>query len=162
MDFNSLGSFAAHLAGRVEAMRAAEERGLKRVGALVQRDAQRKIGEYQGHSGPFAAWADLADATKADRVRQGYSEDDPGLRSGEMRDSIEHQADHREAHIGSNAEAMVQFELGNSRQPPRSALGAAAFEDTEKIGKILAGSAVSALIGEHFGLLIDHPAGAED
>ena len=67
-----------------------ERNALEKAAVVVEKRAKEKIGEYQDQAGPFAGWADLADSTKADRIRQGYSEDEPGLRSGEMRDSIEH------------------------------------------------------------------------
>src|SRR4051812_36859265 len=98
-----------------------EHHALEKAAVLVERRTKDKIGEYQDQAGPFIAWPELADATKADRVRQGYSEDEPGLRTGEMRDSIVHVVADGEAQVGSNDDKMVWFELGTSKQPPRSA-----------------------------------------
>jgi len=96
--------------------------GLEEAARIVQREAKAELGHYQEEAGPFPAWAELADATKDDRVRQGYTENDPGLRSGEMRDSIQHIVDGHEAHIGSDDEHLFFFELGTVKQPPRPVL----------------------------------------
>src|SRR4051794_36413616 len=105
-----------------------EHHALEQAAVVVEKRAKEKIGEYQDQAGPFIAWPELADATKADRVNQGYPEDEPGLRSGEMRDSIEHVVVDSEAQVGSNDDKLVWFELGTSKQPPRSVLGGAVIE----------------------------------
>jgi hypothetical protein len=96
---------------------------------IIQEDAKARIGHYQGAVGEFPAWAPLADATKADRVRKGFSEDDPLLRSGELRDAIEVRP-HREGAIvgifeGAIAKIAVWMELGSRHAPPRPFLGPA-------------------------------------
>jgi hypothetical protein len=126
----SIEAFADHLAGLGAGMPVLEEIVLEHIGLTVERAAKDKIGEYQAESGPFEAWPSLAESTKEDRLRKGYSEDDPGLRSGAMRDSIEHVVLPGEVHIGSNDDDLLWFELGTSKQPPRSVIGAAAFEKT--------------------------------
>ena len=100
---------------------------------LIEDRSKEKIGEYQGNQGPFSAWPELADATKEDRVRQGYSENDPGLRNGEMRASIEHKVIGHEGHVGSDDDKLLWFELGTDKQPARSVLGGSAFELEPKI-----------------------------
>lgn len=104
----------------------------------------------QDHVGPFIAWPELAESTKADRVRKGYSEDEPGLRSGEMRDSIGRvlSTDGLEAQVGSNDDHMVYFELGTSKQPPRSVLGGAMAEKLPEVKEILGTALVAGLVGE--------------
>lgn len=138
-EFSSFEGFAAHLAGLAATQAIASEHMMEGVAKVVERCAKEKIGDYQGQHGPFAAWAELADSTKADRERQGYPEDEPGLRSGEMRDSIEHRSNAEEAQVGSDNDKLVYFELGTDKQPPRSVLGGAAFElapdIVERIGK---------------------------
>ena len=89
-EFGSIGAFVAHLTTIAVEMEAAEHRILEKSAQLVEKRAKEKIGEYQEQSGEFIAWPELAESTKADRVKQGYTENDPGLRSGEMRDSIRH------------------------------------------------------------------------
>ena len=136
-----------------------EHRALEKAAVVVEKRAKDKIGEYQDETGPFAGWADLADSTKADRLRKGYTEDDPGLRSGEMRDSIEHQVQVPEASVGSNDDKLVYFELGTVKQPPRSVLGGAVVDKMDEILQIVGESAVAALVGKgvHEGRLeIEH------
>ena len=125
-----------------------EHHALERAAKLVEKRAKEKIGEYQEQAGPFIAWPELADWTKEDRLKQGYTENDPGLRSGEMRDSIEHQVHVPEAHVGSDDDKLVWFELGTSKQPPRSVLGGAVVDEMEKICNIVGESAVAALVGK--------------
>lgn len=126
-----------------EAARAA----MKRAGVIVEKRAKDKIGTYQGEAGQFAGWAELTDFTKRDRVSQGYSENDPGLRSGEMRDSIEHKVQDGVAYVGSDDDKLVYFELGTSKQPPRSVLGGAAVEAMPEIVEILGENVIMALSG---------------
>jgi hypothetical protein len=125
-----------------------EHRILEKAAVLVEKRAKEKVGEYQEQAGPFVAWQELADATKEGRLKQGYTEDDPGLRSGEMRDSIEHEVQVPEAHVGSDDDKLVWFELGTSKQPPRSVLGGAVVDEMEKIIEIVGESAVAALVGQ--------------
>lgn len=139
---------AAHL-GEIELRQhEMERRALEKAAKVVEKRAKKKIGEYQDQAGPFIAWPELADFTKDDRLRKGFTENDPGLRTGEMRDSIEHVVTGSEAHVGSNDDKLVWFELGTEKQPPRSVLGGAAVEEMDKIIEIIGESAVAALVGE--------------
>ena len=53
-----------------------------------------------------------------------------------------------EAQVGSNDDKLVYFELGTSKQPPRSVLGGAVVEEMDKIIEIVGESAVASLVGE--------------
>ena len=86
--------------------------------------------------------------TKADRASQGYPEDEPLLRSGEMRDSIEHTVGKEEAQIGSNNDKAVWQELGTEHIPPRSFLGGAMAESVPDIISVSGREFVVALVGE--------------
>lgn len=145
--FGSLGEFALHLGELIVIQHEADNLALKRAALIIEKRAKEKIGEYQEQIGPFVAWADLAESTKADRIRKGYSEDEPGLRSREMRDSIEHQVESPEAHIGSNDDKLVFFELGTSKQPPRSVLGGAAVEESDKVAEVIGETVMLWLVG---------------
>ncbi|MDA8231702.1 MAG: hypothetical protein M0006_10220 [Magnetospirillum sp.] len=146
--FSSMADLAAHLAGLAVVQHEANHRALEHAAKVVEREAKNRIGEYQDASGPFAGWAELADSTKADRVAQGYSENEPGLRSGEMRDSIGHRVGDGDAHIGSDDDKLVWFELGTENQPPRSVLDGAAVAKEAEVVAIIGESAVAALVGE--------------
>lgn len=77
------------IAAQAAAIPEAAREGVAAGAELVKKDAQERIGEYQDAVGDLPAWAPLADVTKADRVQRGFTEDDPLLRSGKLRDSIE-------------------------------------------------------------------------
>jgi phage gpG-like protein len=121
--FGSIGEFALHIGELVVLQHEADKIALERAARMIEHRAKEKIGEYQEQAGPFIAWAELAESTKADRARQGYPDDEPLLRTGELRDSIEHFVADGEAHIGSNNDIAVYQELGTEHIPPRSFLG---------------------------------------
>jgi hypothetical protein len=147
-EFHSFLEFSVFLGELVAIEIEAEHVALEAAALVIEKHAKKKIGEYQEQIGEFAAWAELADATKSDRIAQGYSENEPGLRSGDMRDSITHQIRPGEAEIGSNDDHLVFFELGTAKQPPRSVLGGAAAEKAEKVAEIVGEAVTLALTGE--------------
>jgi hypothetical protein len=135
MEFKSLASFGAHRMLLHTGEKIVEHEALETACQEIEKYAKAKIGEYQPRAGSFSAWEELADSTQEQRVAQGYSENDPGLRSGEMRDSIEHKVIGHEGHVGSDDDHLLWFELGTVKQPARSVLGGAAFELAPKIAK---------------------------
>jgi hypothetical protein len=146
--FNSFAGLAAALSTAAFGVEEVNHSLLEKAAVIIEKSAKDKIGEYQNEAGQFVAWAELAESTKQDRERQGYSENDPGLRSGDMRDSIEHNANAHEAHVGSNDDNMVFFELGTVKQPPRSVLGGAAFEKAPEVVELIGGNLAMHLAGQ--------------
>ncbi|PTR05283.1 MULTISPECIES: HK97-gp10 family putative phage morphogenesis protein [unclassified Novosphingobium] len=134
MDFDGLGSLAAHFE-RIAAQAAAAEahNGLEKAASLLADKARDAIGEYHDAVGPIPAWEPLADATKADRVAQGYPEDEPLLRSGELRDSIGHEVSGNTAWVGSTSDLAPFHEFGTSRMPPRPIFGTALYENISEV-----------------------------
>jgi len=120
---------------------------LERVAVAVETTAKAEFGEYQGAIGPFPEWAELADSTQADRGRLGYPENEPLLRSGELRDSISHGVEELTATIGSTSDIMVYQEFGTPTIPPRPVLGPAAEANHDTILRELGGAVVQGLIG---------------
>jgi len=148
MDFDDMGDLSAHFALAAINMEIALQAGMKKAALLVENTAKKELGSYQrSNNGPFAPWAELKPSTKEQRVKLGFTENDPGLRTGEMRDSIEHQVEGLEALIGSNDDHLVYFELGTSKQAPRSVLGVAMFRNKEKIRRIIGEAAVVGMVG---------------
>ena len=149
----SLVGFAAHLTALKAEMAIETHEALEHAALLVETEAKAEIGTYQGAAGPFAAWATLAAFTQADRVAKGYPADEPLLRTGEMRDSIEHTIGVHEAEVGSNSDIAVYQELGTHGGgwggpiPPRSFLGGAAFRKSHEIRDVCAIGAVQVLSG---------------
>ncbi|WP_324021801.1 hypothetical protein GC090_20050 (plasmid) [Pantoea sp. JZ29] len=91
----------------------------------IEETAKEEIGVYQPSYGPFDAWSPLAESTKADRVRHGYTEDEPLLRSGELRDSIESELVGLSAIVGTKSQIGLWQEVGTDRIPPRPFIGPA-------------------------------------
>lgn len=147
MDFQDMGSFAAHIAARAAAFNAIAHTGLEKAARLVEKSAKDELGNYQSAIGTFVAWDELADSTKEHRVALGYTENDPGLMSGAMRESIGHKVSELDALIGSDDDHLVYFEFGTKKQPPRPVLGPAAYKNKDKIQKILGAATVAGIIG---------------
>jgi len=101
------------------------ELGFHAIVKEIEETAKEEIGVYQPAYGPFEAWAPLAASTKADRVRQGYTEDDPLLRSGELRGSIESEVVGLAAIVGTKSQIGLWQEVGTTRIPPRPYIGPA-------------------------------------
>ena len=149
-EFPNLGAFIAHLAQVQVAIPAAERRGLRAGAELIRDEARAEIGTYQrAETGLFAPWRELADRTKADRLRLGFTENDPLLRTGDMRDSIHCTIGTHAALIGSNSDVALWQEMGTEgphpgmdgyHVSPRHFLGVAAFRKGEQ---------AAALIGQH-------------
>jgi hypothetical protein len=147
---------ALSLLGMAEKLIAAEvaihvgaRAALERVSAKVEKTAREEIGTYQDAIGPFPAWAELADSTKEDRVNQGYSENDPLLRSGELQNSMGHEVHDLVGTIGSTSDIMVYQEFGTANIPPRPVLGPAVLHNHDAIIKELGGAVVNGLIGRN-------------
>jgi HK97 gp10 family phage protein len=135
--FESLGAFAAHLAARQAKIAVEIREGLHIVAEAVEKTAIQKIGEYQGESGQFPAWATLAESTEAEKARLGYPADAPLLREGDLRDSISHEVTGLDAVVGSTSPIAPFQEFGTSKMPPRPFIGPAAFERKKEIETVL-------------------------
>ncbi len=144
---------AVHFAALVERVHEAEHKALERAARVVEAEAKAEIGDYQPAKGLFAAWAQLADSTKADRAAHGFTPNDPLLRTGKLRDGIEHTVEMGAlgagvAHVGSNSPVAVYQELGTSRIPPRSFLGGAAFAKEHEVRAILGDAVIATIAGK--------------
>jgi HK97 gp10 family phage protein len=146
--FNSFALMAAELGALVAGEEQLNHRLLETAAKSIEKRAKEKIGEYQNEAGQFVAWAELAESTKQDRERQGYPDDEPLLRTGELRDSIEHKVIGLVAHVGSNSDVAVYQELGTSKMPPRSFLGGAAHEKAPEIVEMIGENLTLHLAGE--------------
>lgn len=148
--FDSMAEFAARLLEIAAEQELLVKHAVVRCAEIVEHEAKAEIGTYQEQAGPFIAWPELAEATKSDRLRQGFTEDDPLLRTGEMRDSLGTaiSTDGLEAQIGSNDDKAVWQELGTDRIPPRSFLGGAMIRKLPEIEKTLGETVYAALTGE--------------
>ena len=146
-EFQSIAAFIEHVSTLHAKEALAVHNGLKRAAKMVEVQAKSEIGVYQSAIGEFPKWEELADSTKDDRVSKGYTENDPLLRSGKLRDSIHHDVDGLEAIIGSDSDIAVYQELGTENIPPRPFLGSALAIKEGQVIRIIGEHVVSALIG---------------
>jgi HK97 gp10 family phage protein len=143
--FSNITHFLLHLAEVEVAMHVAAHHALDKAARIIEKDAKAQMGKYQGEAGPFNAWTELADSTKKDRVRQGFTENDPLVRTDALAESISREVHGLEAAVGSTSDVMVYQELGTDRIPPRPVLGPAAYKNKDKIERILGEAVVHAM-----------------
>ncbi|WP_241767786.1 hypothetical protein [Tanticharoenia sakaeratensis] len=134
-------------------------RGVADGADLIKTETKVQIGHYL--EGPEAGLptAPLADRTINERIRMGYTPDDPGLRSGDMRESygtrVSESALRVDASIGSDDLHAVYFELGRTiytdkgvnYQPPRPELSVAAIRNEDRVVDGVSRAIVRALEG---------------
>lgn len=148
--FDNFASFALHLGVIAASNTIKTHEELKVVTKLLEKRIKDRFGNYiREDVGQFSAWPELANSTKAERVRLGYTPNDPLLRSGELRDSIKSEVRGLEAVIGSDSDIMVWQELGTSRIPARSVLGAEAYRAKHEIYKFIALTTTARMAGSH-------------
>ncbi len=80
---------------------------------MVEAEAKRGIGTYD------YGWLELAPRTKVEREWLGFSENEPLLRTGDLRASIGHEVEGHVGYIGSNNPKAVWNFLGTSTIPAR-------------------------------------------
>lgn len=144
----NLGQMSAVFAQAAVSFYARAQAGLNVAAGLILERAQEKFGHYQTRSGPHPAWAELADATKQERQAQGFTPNEPLLRSGALKGSFSKEVWGLEAVIGSTDPRMVYHETGSrdGKLPPRPVLGPTAFETKEEVAAILGNVAISAVL----------------
>lgn len=123
---------------------------LEAVGTKIEKDAKGIIGHYQrSDTGPFPEWEELASATKSERIRKGFTPNDPLLRTGELRDSIRHEVRGHSVAIGSDLDIAIYQEMGTATIPPRPFLRVAAFRSKKWLGKLYAKTLKDRMNGRH-------------
>ncbi|MDJ0474339.1 hypothetical protein QNA27_11790 [Pantoea eucalypti] len=120
-----LEQFAREMSSASDSIATGLEAGFRVIVKEIEETAKEEIGVYQPAYGPFEPWAPLAESTKADRVRQGYSEDEPLLRSGELRESIQSEIVGLAAIVGTKSDIGFWQEVGTCHIPPRPFIGPA-------------------------------------
>lgn len=117
----------AAIFGRMAVNMQETQEGLEKAAQLIEKEAKRVIGTYE------YGWPQLAPSTLAQKHANT-----PLLETGEMRASIQHNSDGREAHIGSNSDKAVWQELGTARGiPPRSFLAETARRKEGEVREII-------------------------
>lgn len=148
MSLMSLDAFLIQLVGITEAIDHEIKSGLEEAAKIVKTEAKDELGTYQPAAGPTKAWAPLAPATQERRGQLGYPPNEPLLRDGTLRDSIDYTVGEMEAVIGSNLDYAAAQELGTDRIPPRSFLQGAAYRKTDEILDAIAAPVVMRIAGK--------------
>lgn len=167
-EFKTVEGFIRHLREHVvPALPMAVHRGVQDGADRIKTETKAQIGHYLDGSEPGLPTAPLADRTIDDRIRKGFSPDEPGLRTGDMRESYGVRVGtpglHVEASVGSDDIKAVVFEVGrmeqNNYQPPRPELSVAAFRNERKVARDIGRMVVRAIEGRP--LPVKRPDGAE-
>jgi hypothetical protein len=141
-EFSNFTDLAKHLQRVARDVPKVTEKAMHAIGKTVGHAARAKIGEYQGAAGEFNAWAQLEDATQADRLRKGFSANDPLLRSGELAASVSYDlviaGRAQTLSVGSDLDLGLWQEMGTRTIPPRPFVGPAMFEHEKHSQEILA------------------------
>lgn len=130
--FASFAAFAAYLEGIARTAPYAERAGLNKASEHMLEAIQKIPGVYQG------GWEELADRTKKDRIKRGFSENDPLLRSGELKKSYFRRViNTRHAKVGSGDPRAPWFETGTRYMPPRPVIGTAVAKEGKNCSSII-------------------------
>lgn len=136
-----LEQFAREMSSASASIATGLEESFRVIVKEIEETAKEEIGIYQPAYGPFDAWSPLAESTKADRVRRGYSEDGPLLRSGELRDSIQSEVLRLAAIVGTKSDIGLWQEVGTAHIPPRPFIGPAYVRKIdplmESVGRVI-------------------------
>jgi phage gpG-like protein len=133
--FSVLG-FVAHLKVLEHDTKEVEHAVIVKACQMVAAEAKRVIGEG------YPEWPALQPETLARKMGPG-----PLLETGEMRASIEWNAEGNEGFVGSNNDKAVFHELGTSRIPPRPFLMGAAIRMEPQIYAMAVRAVMSVLAG---------------
>lgn len=162
-EFKTFAGFARHLDRLAAFAPEVIDSIAERAGEGIRDAAVAKLGHYQGASGPFEAWAPLSPWTQIDRQAQGFTANDPLLRSGQLSQAITMTVTHNGAVIGVKpgphtepnghtedvGEIAINMELGGVA-PPRPFLGPAAFESKKKVGRMAGIALIAWLTGRNW------------
>jgi len=147
MEFGSFGALGAHFGRLALQGEAVTHHIVDQAAQVIEKEAKARVGSYQDGIGPFAAWANLAPSTVDDRIRKGFTPDDPLLRTGSLRKSYEHKAKGAEAVVGSASIIALYMEQGTSKMPPRAVVGPAAIASRDAVGRVAATTLIAWISG---------------
>jgi hypothetical protein len=111
---------------------------LRETSIVVLEEINRSVGYYQPASGPFEAWAQLADITKSNREAAGFPPNEPELVTGTLRNSYRGNYDDRSVCVGSDDPIAAEQEFGTVKMPARSIVGGALVRRLPEIVNMMA------------------------
>src|SRR5579872_3525335 len=135
LDFPNMDALAAHALRLGPRLNGALALGVRNAARKIHSKAKAMFGHYQTGDGPFGSWPELQDTTKEERVRQGYSANEPLKRSGDLMRSYVIEQHGLTAGVGSPEAKALGQEIGvpGHNVPARSTLGIA-FVKSEREG----------------------------
>jgi len=125
LKFNNPKDFESFIRSRLSFTKEKEQEAITEGLTVASEFLTLKAKEKFGHYPSEIKWEDLSDATKKDRVRKGFTENDPLLRDGTLRESVSFVVAGNHAEVGSTSEIMVYQENGTRKTgwgkgiPPR-------------------------------------------
>ena len=117
------------------------ESAIEQACVVLERSAKSAIGTYR------FGWQELAESTQKERVRLGYTADEPLLRTGDLRDSYQHNSDSHEGYVGSDDPRAAWMEWGTRKMPARPVLWGALVECESEITGIV-GKGIQSALGD--------------
>ena len=132
-----VGGLLAHVTDFAAHYETVNQDALEKAAKIIADDAKDRIGHYQSAVGPYNAWAPLSPSTQDTRVAKGYPADEPLLREGDLRASIDYYVDGSSAFIGSDLDIALYQEIGTAKIPPRPFLGPAGYTKANEVAELL-------------------------
>ena len=132
MTVYTFASFAERLALLEADLRLTELAIVETAAQMIEERAKNAIGTYE------FGWPQLAESTQEERVREGYTANDPLKRTGHLKNSIGHYVQHEGiynvvGYVGTDDPNGKYHELGTGRIPPRPFLGPATMQSEHEI-----------------------------
>jgi hypothetical protein len=156
--YKSFGAFARAMERAAAELDAAYAASMEAGAIIVEAAAKAEFGHYQREDmGPMTPWEELKEATKwrhSMAIVDGIAAPDAGyntplLITGELRESIQHEAGAKEFVVGSESPIMEGQELGNERGlPPRPVLGTAMYRNAEVVANLVGQAVEDTLAGK--------------
>jgi phage gpG-like protein len=151
--FKNPKEFSEFVKNRMKLSRRDENKNIKlaltEASIFLTQKAKEKFGHYQ------TGWSELSETTKKDRVAKGFSENEPLLRTGDLRDSVRFTVGKNFATVGSTSEIMLYQEKGTSRTgwsskgiPPRPVFLITQLENGEEAVQIFFKTFIQLMRGE--------------
>jgi hypothetical protein len=133
MVFEGLTALARHAGTLSMKLNRAGTAATRHLGKTVLERTRAKFGHYQTGAGPFPGWPGLKLSTVLERIRLGFTPDDPLERTGALRDSYRMETDNHIVEVGSESKVALGQEEGipSHGVPARSTLGIAYVESEE-------------------------------
>ena len=152
MEFGSPSAFARYLAEMEVRLHEAKHEGLKKASEMLVHEIRDEIGHYQGPVHGLPGWAELSERTQEERVKVGFTPDDPLHRTGGLAASYEYEVHEDHSTVGSPDPVAGWQENGTPDAkfpiPPRPVVGGSLFRRADDIVKAMTMPTIKVLEGK--------------